>query len=218
MPTTVTCPLCQSTIIQYLGAFSARRLCRCEECDLVFVNPDYHLTTEQERQRYLLHRNSLEDQGYLNFLEQLISPFVARLERGSTVLDFGSGPKPVMAGLLQARGYVVKLYDPHFEPDKSVLLNEYDGVTCAETVEHFRFPFEDWQKMAKCVRPAGLLAVMTMMQTRETDFANWWYIQDPTHVSFYSNKTFTWIARQFNLELEIVTNRVVFFKKKAEPS
>jgi hypothetical protein len=40
-------------------------------------------------------------------------------------------------------------------------------------------------------------AVMTAIITDATDFPSWYYRRDPTHVVFYSTRTFEWIAGHF---------------------
>ncbi len=152
-----------------------------------------------ELQRYLTHRNNRDDSGYFVFLERLIAPLVARVTPGSEILDFGSGPTPVMAELMRERGYRVEIYDPFFSVDVNVLDRTYDAVACCETAEHFRFPIDDWSKIMKCMRTGSMLGVMTLMCNDDMDVNRWWYAQDPTHICFYSARTMEWIAAHFGL-------------------
>ena len=48
------------------------------------------------------------------------------------------------------------------------------------------------------LKPGGILAIMTNFYSEEIDFDEWWYQRDPTHVSFYSIKTFEWLSESFN--------------------
>ncbi len=167
-----------------------------------------------ELQRYLTHRNHRDDSGYLVFQERLIAPLVARLAPGSEILDFGSGPTPVMAELMRERGFRVEIFDPFFSIDRSVLDRTYDAVACCETAEHFRYPIDDWSKIMKCLRSGSRLGVMTLMHNEEMDMLRWWYAQDPTHICFYSARTMQWISAHFDLRLDIINDRVVLFEKK----
>ncbi len=45
---------------------------------------------------------------------------------------------------------------------------------------------------------------MTLFYDPDYDFNSWHYRLDPTHVTFYSMKTFEWLAKEF--ELSIVVN------------
>ena len=210
----MNCPLCDGNNTRHIGDLVGRPSLRCGTCDLLFVHPDFHLLPEMELQRYLTHRNNRDDSGYLVFLERLIAPLVALVTPGSEILDFGSGPTPVMAELMRERGYRVEIYDPFFSVDISVLDRTYDAVACCETAEHFRFPIDDWSKIMKCMRQGSMLGVMTLMYNDNMDVIRWWYAQDPTHICFYSSCTMEWIAAHFGLQLDIVNDRVVLFEKK----
>ncbi|MBL0061921.1 MAG: class I SAM-dependent methyltransferase [bacterium] len=210
----MNCPLCNGNSIKHIGDLASRPSSRCGTCDLLFVHPDFHLLPEMELQRYLTHRNNRDDSGYLVFLERLIAPLVASVTPGSEILDFGSGPTPVMAELMRERGYRVEIYDPFFSVDINVLDRTYDAVACCETAEHFRFPIDDWSKIMKCMRSGSMLGVMTLMYNDEMDLNRWWYAQDPTHICFYSVRTMEWIAAHFGLQLEIISDRVALFEKR----
>jgi hypothetical protein len=45
------------------------------------------------------------------------------------------------------------------------------------------------------------------------NFENWYYRRDPTHVIFYSEKTFHVIAKQRNWNCWMEDRNVIFFKK-----
>lgn len=186
----------------------------CSRCRLVFVHAEYHISRDAEYERYKLHHNSIEDSGYLIFLEQIIAPFVARVCIGSNIIDFGSGPTPVMAEILEKRGFVVATYDPFFSPDIRTITRTYDAVVCCEAAEHFREPMIDWSKMTACIGKGGIIALMTLRYNNVTDLNGWWYVQDPTHICFYSQTTLEWISSHFGFELELISERVAFLTKK----
>src|SRR5690606_29451105 len=59
----------------------------------------------------------------------------------------------------------------------------------------------------------GLLAVMTSFQTDDNHFANWYYRRDPTHVVFYRESTFHYLAQQYQYTCKIPCQNVVFLQK-----
>ena len=63
-----------------------------------------------------------------------------RLPEGARGLDYGAGPGPALAAMIEEDGYSAALYDPLFHPDEAVLSDSYDFITCTETVEHFATP------------------------------------------------------------------------------
>ena len=110
-------------------------------------------------------------------------------------------------------GFEVFLYDPFFYPDKDVLTKQYDFITCTETVEHFHNPWKEFNTLNTILKPNGWLGVMTSFLTTDVMFENWYYRRDPTHVTFYSEKTFQVIASQRNWICEIKSKDIALLKK-----
>ncbi|MDA1381669.1 methyltransferase domain-containing protein [Plesiomonas shigelloides subsp. oncorhynchi] len=55
-------------------------------------------------------------------------------------MDFGCGPGPLLAQMLEEAGFRMHKYDPYFHPERATLAREYDFVTCTEVAEHFMPP------------------------------------------------------------------------------
>jgi hypothetical protein len=176
------------------------------------------LDMEDEKARYLKHNNSIRSQGYTTFLERLITPVLAELDRqgkdrGKTRgLDFGSGPYPMLAELMAERGVNLEIYDPLFAPrDRASLLAcPFDYILCCETAEHFYQPFDEFDFMRRLLAPGGFLAIMTSLRRADSGIAGWHYAQDETHVALYSENSMQWIARRFDLDLRLPASGVVF--------
>lgn len=140
-------------------------------------------------------------------------PVAERLKPASQGLDFGSGPGPTLSIMLRELGHDMQIYDPFYAADDHVLDHRYDFVTATEVVEHFREPAIDLQKMWKCVKPGGILGIMTKLARDQVAFAKWHYKNDQTHVSFFSRGTFEWLATQWKCELDFIGNDVIVFQK-----
>jgi SAM-dependent methyltransferase len=179
-----------------------RRYLLCGECHLVHLDRRYWPTPDEERLRYLQHRNHRADEGYVRFLRRLADPVAERMPPGSRGLDFGCGPAPVLAELLTERGLVMASYDPLFHPDQKLLDAQYDFITCCEVLEHVHDPGDLLDRMPSLLRDHGLLGVMTSLRREDQDFGTWRYRRDPTHVCFYNDATLEWIARQRGWALE----------------
>jgi len=206
------CPLCLGGSTSLVHRDAARPYWQCAACDLVFVPPSQHVSPAAEKRRYDQHQNRNDDPGYRNFLRRLIDPLAPRLTPGAEGLDFGSGPGPVLSQMLVEQGFRMATYDPYYADRPAVLTRTYDFVTCSETVEHFRCPAEEWTRLFRLVRPGGWLGVMTLFRDSATDFGRWWYINDETHIAFYSRQTLAWLARRHNGQADIVGPSVVLFK------
>ncbi|RUO56677.1 class I SAM-dependent methyltransferase [Pseudidiomarina homiensis] len=211
---TVMCTLCQNTATEFTKD-KQRRYFKCGECELIFADPRAKLTGNSEKQIYDLHQNDPSDEGYRRFLRLLTEPLLERVAAGAEGLDFGCGPGPTLNLMLEEAGIHMALYDIFYYPDKAPLEQRYDLVTCTEVVEHFNTPATSWPTLVSLLKEGALLAVMTSLFTRETPeaFLAWQYKNDPTHVSFYTPKTMQWLANHFGLECEIVSQRVIFFRR-----
>lgn len=144
-----------------------------------------------------MHCNDVNDSRYLEFLEPLYSQLQTRLAPESEGMDFGCGPGPALASLFRRAGHHVTLYDPFYHPDKNALDKQYDFISASEVFEHLYNPATEIQKLRRLLKPRGWLGVMTQLVDEQTDFANWYYRRDPTHVVFFSLRSFAWIAHGF---------------------
>ncbi len=208
------CPLCGSSNTQHFHTDKLRMYWRCEQCQLVFVDPSSLPTPDAERAEYDLHQNSVADDGYLQFLSRLCDPLCDKLTSPSTGLDFGCGPGPALQKILQSQGHNVSLYDPFYFPDESVLSMQYDFVTCTEAIEHFHRPNREWNLLLSLLKPGGWLAIMTKLVLSQERFAQWHYKNDQTHVSFFSRFTFDWLAERDHLNAEYFGNDVVLLQNR----
>jgi SAM-dependent methyltransferase len=209
----VNCPLCSNGRSAPFWRDARRRYRRCSRCALVFVPPQYRLSPDEEKREYDLHRNSPRDAGYRAFLGRLFFPLAARLRPGAAGLDFGSGPGPTLSGMFAEAGFRMAIYDPYYAPDKRVLQFSYDFITCSEVVEHLFHPGRDLAALYRMLLPGGRLGVMTKLVIDRRAFARWHYKNDPTHVSFFSRKTFRFLAEHLGANLEFCGRDVILLQK-----
>lgn len=208
------CPLCHGRSVSDFYQGFHRSYFRCQNCALIFVDPESFLSSSEEKARYELHENSSGDQGYREFLKRLVDPLSARLgEKALKGLDFGCGPGPTLSSMLEARGYSMTLYDPYFADNPLALHMEYDFVTCSEVMEHFNYPAKEWSLLLARVKPGGWLGIMTNLSAEAETFGRWYYKNDLTHVSFYSRDTFSFLAEKDGLEVYFIGNDVILMKK-----
>jgi cyclopropane fatty-acyl-phospholipid synthase-like methyltransferase len=116
------------------------------------------------------------------------------------VLDYGSGPAPVLVELLRQAGYDAAGYDPIFAAGTDIT-GPFDAVVAVETFEHFAEPRRELERIAGLLRPGGLLIIITLLHNGPAAMRDWWYARDATHVAFYSTATLAWIAGAFGFEL-----------------
>ena len=61
--------------------------------------------------------------------------------------------------------------------------------------------------------PGGWLGIMSGIVPKDSRFSDWYYQKDPTHISFYTNDTISWIGNWMHWEITIPRTNVILFKK-----
>jgi 2-polyprenyl-3-methyl-5-hydroxy-6-metoxy-1,4-benzoquinol methylase len=207
------CIVCKSKSVELFKTRDNKEYWCCDNCSAKFLDKKYYISMAEEKERYLEHNNEVNDENYRAFLSRLSTPLKERLSPNSKGLDFGCGHGPALAYMLSADGFDVDLYDPFFFPNKTIFSKQYDFITCTETAEHFFDPSKEFDILDGLLKPQGWLGIMTSFLTTEDAFEGWYYRRDPTHVVFYSEKTFEVIATQRNLKCEIPYKDVVLLRK-----
>ena len=208
-----SCPLCGTSGADDYHQDKRRRFYQCVNCVLVFVSPDQFLSPQAEKAEYDLHRNSPKDDGYRRFLSRTFQPVQALLAPASSGLDFGCGPGPTISVMFTEAGHRMAVYDPFYADAPTVFDRTYDFITATEVVEHLHHPMRELDRLWRCLNPSGLLAIMTKRVIDRRAFATWHYKNDMTHVCFYAEATFDWLAEQWAARLDFVDKDVVIFTK-----
>jgi hypothetical protein len=207
------CPLCATSGSVPFHRDDRRQYLRCHACQLVFVPSAFFLSPEDEKSCYDQHQNDPADPAYRRFLSRLANPLVERLPPGARGLDFGCGPGPTLSLMMAEAGFPSAIYDPFYAPTAAVWRDEYDFVTASEVVEHLHHPMSDLQRAWSVLKPDGWLGIMTKRVRDAAAFARWHYKNDPTHVAFFADATFAWLASHWSAELQVVGPDVVLFHK-----
>lgn len=186
------CRLCGADSIKYQpGRWNAWR---CPECGYIGKDSTGFPPPEAERNRYLLHDNSLDNQGFRTWLELFIDGTLEPLMSGkgpeTRILDYGSGPVPALSMLLKTRGYNPVAYDPFFAPCTRWREEQWDLIVMHEVAEHLRDPSACFQDLAARLGTSGTVVMRTQfLPDEEKKVQSWWYAEDPTHLGFYSRKS-----------------------------
>ena len=184
------CAICSTpTYLYYIHIKrNKQRYFRCPECKTIAMHPQHYPTLEEEKARYLTHNNDVYDPGYRKFVRPVIQAVNTHTQPHHHGIDYGAGTGPVITKLLQEQGYTMTTYDPIFIPNTKALSNTYDFIVCCEVAEHFHDPQSEFARFNKLLNPGGILIIKTEFLLTDTDFSNWYYINDPTHTIFYSYK------------------------------
>jgi len=191
----------------------------CDECDYISLDAQHLPSPEAERARYLQHRNSLDNHGYVDMLRDFIARAVTPYRQGArTALDFGCGPGPALATLLTEMGIRTEVYDVHFAPERVFEGKTYDIVTATEVFEHLPNPVETLGLLRDRLAPGGVIAIMTLFHPcNDAQFLKWWYRNDITHVSFYTPRTLRKMARRVSLDIAMTDGKNVCVMRRPKP-
>lgn len=191
----------------------------CPGCGFIQLAPEYFPGELEERTRYLQHTNTTADSRYVAYLQDfLTSSFYPYVRQNSTALDFGCGPEPVLAKILQHEGFTIDCYDPFFAPDVPWKTKTYDAITAVEVFEHLQDPAGELEALAAAVHDNGYILLRTMLHTEKKDsFSCWWYREDSTHVSFFSERTIKTLAERYRLSISSIKNSCEIVLKKQPP-
>ncbi|MEC4681554.1 MAG: class I SAM-dependent methyltransferase [Nitrospirota bacterium] len=208
------CPLCREETIEKFYQDRQRDFFVCGRCQLVFVPPEQLLSETEEKAAYDCHQNSPTDPEYRRFLSRLFLPLRDRIAPESHGLDFGSGPGPTLSIMFEEIGHTITIYDHFYAKYPAALRQTYDFITATEVVEHLHDPATILRQLWKLLKPGGYFGLMTKLVRDRDTFATWHYKNDRTHVCFFSRSTFTWLAEQWQAEVEFFGNDAMLFYKQ----
>ncbi len=207
-----TCPLCHSKAEVFIS-IKGKHYFECNLCGGIFLDNNYYPDYQKEKERYEEHNNDVNDLGYQNFVNPIVSNVLKDFSAEHSGLDFGAGTSPVISKLLNDKDYKIKQYDPFFHNHPDLLNISYDYIACCEVVEHFYKPDEEFKLLHNLLKTNGKLYLMTSVYRPNIDFKLWYYKNDPTHVFFYTETTFEYIRRNYDFSgLRIDNNLIVLSK------
>ena len=203
------CTLCDSPLIHKKDAYYYD----CDTCKAIVKDQQYYVTATEEKARYETHNNDVHDSRYQNFTMPITSYVLENFLPAHKGLDFGSGTGPVISSMLLKKGYDIVPYDPFFAPKQHVLQQRYDYIVSCEVFEHFHKPKKEIDRLTSLLKTNGMLLIMTLLYDGAVDFKNWHYRKDPTHIFIYRKETIAYIAKAYKLDVVILTDRFIVFKK-----
>lgn len=205
----MNCPLCNTSLDYKIDD----QYFVCSECNAYVKDVNLWFDNNKEKNHYEQHNNDINDYGYINFSAPVTNTILELFSNDTLGLDYGCGKGPVITDQLKKKGYQVDLYDPYFYPDDSYLQKEYDYIFSCEVFEHFYHPKQEINKLKNILKKDGLLIIKTHLYNNQTDFKNWYYRKDLTHVFIYTFKTFDYIAKKFGLEIIKLEEKLIVLRK-----
>ncbi|TDS63596.1 methyltransferase family protein [Myroides indicus] len=206
----MNCTLCQTLLTEKAD----EEYYICSTCHAYVKDEALYFNAESEKKHYEYHNNDIHDIGYQNFTAPVTNTILKLCTREMIGLDYGCGKGPVVTEQLAEKGYRINLYDPYFYPNISYLNETYDYIFSCEVFEHFYNPFQELNKLNSILKKGGLLIIKTHLYKGQTEFKNWYYRKDLTHVFIYTFKTFEYIAQYFEFDIVLLTEKLIVLRNQ----
>ena len=137
------------------------------------------------------------------------------------ILDFGSGSGQMTDEFLR-RGYDVTPLEPmtHGYLKDQNYSAQFDVVIAVEVIEHLLEPWEELHEIENVLAQDGIVIFSSLLTNSFIDrpdvreqFKNWWYKDDPTHVSFFCNRVLSKMADMENYDIDIFDDKAFVLKR-----
>lgn len=189
------CKLCHSDKVESFYKDKNREYLLCPECELIAVPEKYYLDMHSERKRYELHDNTIDNTGYVAYLEAVVSVIRQNKNKDISIIDFGSGKNRVLESLLKREGYTnCRSYDPLYGYMVDFEKTTFDIVVLCEVIEHLQDLSSELSHIKKTLRDNSRLIIRTQVYLEKEQFPKWWYKEDLTHINFFSERTIEFVA------------------------
>ncbi|WP_394129168.1 methyltransferase domain-containing protein [Shewanella maritima] len=170
-----------------------------------------------EKQRYGRAQKASKQRQLSQFVLPLLEQVSQQQQHQALIgLNFGRLLSPSSLQNIAQSGHTLKQYDPFFAADNQLLSSQYDFVCCYRVFEHFRSPNKEWRLLSNLVKPEGWLAINTPLLADLAQFSKWHYKNNPTHVSFYQQATFEFLASISDFELIFASKDLILMQKASE--
>lgn len=206
------CPLC-SSLSSHFYTHNAREFYFCTDCFSIFLDTKDYVTIKEEKSRYEMHNNDVNDERYQTFVSPIVNSILNDFKKSDKGLDFGSGTGPVITKMLRDKDYDIQEYDPFFANHPEALDKKYNYIACCEVIEHFHYPKKEFELLFNLLKPGGKLYCKTDLFSETKNFDSWGYKNDPTHVFFYHAKTMEWIQQNIGFKSIKIDRRLIVFEK-----
>lgn len=180
----------------------------CGTCGLIFT--DCPLTNEDKIKHY---QSQFDNDFNWKAEAKGFEPLFHKNSGDYRIFDYGSGSGK-LGSALRDLGYDVDCYEPMFDGEFTSrnLYGKYDFIILNEVIEHIENLKSVLTDIHYLLGSNGRALIKTFLTdeiindpSNASDiFANWWYKNDMTHISFFSLITFEYICNRLFPDLKII--------------
>ena len=209
------CHICDQETRSFLDEKTDILYYHCPDCEYIFKSPECFQDFSVQKDRYNLHENDEEDEGYQAYFQRFLDFILPLVGSPKNALDFGCGATSLLAKMLQKEGIVCDYYDPIYHPDTLVEDKKYDLIVSTEVFEHLHQPREVFENLLNRLEEGGYLALQTQFHPNNIEaFKKWYYHQDPTHIVFFTAQTFRVLCDAYGCEFVSDNGKNIVLQRK----
>ena len=194
----MNCNICNSSTNEFVDSKTDIKYYHCELCQSIFKDPSNYVNFKLQKERYNLHENSEEDDGYKAYFQRFIDFLLEDLPKKQKALDFGCGASSLLAKMLAHKNIDCDYYDPIYHRNNLNKNLKYDLIVSTEVFEHLHEPRLVFKELIDMLEEGGHLAIQTQFHPNDVEkFKSWYYKNDSTHIVFFRSKTFEVLAEMY---------------------
>ena len=198
-----------------------RSFYKCPECSLIFT---FDLPGKEAEETHYKNQWATTDTNFWKKQVDVLLQLIDNYRTPKRILDFGSGSGEMTNEFLK-RGYDVTPLEPmtHGYLKDQNYSAKFDVVIAVEVIEHLPKPWEELHEIENVLAPGGIVIFSSLLTNSFIDrpdkreqFENWWYKDDPTHVSFFCNRVLQKMADMKNYDIDIFDDKAFVLKRGRE--
>ena len=196
------CHICHNSCGSFIDEKKKIKYYHCDHCAYIFKSPEYYQELSAQKERYNLHENDENDAGYQAYFQRFLNFILPLVGKPETALDFGCGATSLLCKMLEKEGIACDYFDPIYHPETLYDEKKYDLIVSTEVFEHLHQPREVFESLLERLEEGGYLALQTQFHANDREaFKRWYYHQDPTHIVFFTVRTFKVLCKIYGCEL-----------------
>ncbi len=197
----MNCHICNRPTESFVDRKTNIKYYECVDCEYIFKSPECYQDFSEQKERYNLHENDEEDEGYKAYFQRFLDFTLPCIDQPKTALDFGCGVSSLLSTMLQKEGIECDFYDPIYHPNTLNDSKKYELIVSTEVFEHLHQPKVIFESLLERLKEGGYLALQTQFHPNDVEkFKKWYYHQDPTHIVFFTSQTFRILCKMYGCE------------------